>query len=440
MRWRNLLTLGLVCGAFATVYANSPPVVSNVNASQRTDCSKKVDVYYNFSDADGDKCIVSVKVSDDGGATWDVNAVTFTGDIGGGITLGTSKHIIWDSIKDLPDANGTNYKVRVFADDGQVDDIPPEIGDVNIIDEYMGEVVPDQNGVYTVYGTVTIKAEVTDEQTCLSGVDKVVFYVEDANGITRYLNGTTDIPTQDDHNEPIGGTYTINWNTDIFSPGKYTLHIVAYDQAGNVKNISMKVWKRSISSLSPSVRWVDDLNYPISGGEGAMKRYGEYLCDEDADPLCYEPISMGNAFEYAKGEWNGASWEHVANLTPRVWAPGFYSSWGFYIYYVYVLRSCPYSNSTGYNPEQYSAQCWFQIQKPPGTPSLFRAYGSGYAENLWYKYPEDPVVGTDWTGTQWVPFVNEPPAWTQDWTDWKHGGMSGWQVVSSSLKIILFPK
>jgi hypothetical protein len=53
----------------AFALANSAPVVGNVTVSQRTDGSKKVDIRYNLSDADGDKCTISVQVSSDGGST-----------------------------------------------------------------------------------------------------------------------------------------------------------------------------------------------------------------------------------------------------------------------------------------------------------------------------------------------------------------------------------
>ena len=79
------------------VFANSAPVVSNVTVSQRTDGSKLVDIRYNLYDADNDKCTISVKVSSDGGSTWTVPAVSFTGAIGSNITPGTGKLIIWDS-------------------------------------------------------------------------------------------------------------------------------------------------------------------------------------------------------------------------------------------------------------------------------------------------------------------------------------------------------
>jgi len=99
--------------------ANSAPVVSNVTVSQRTDGSKKVDIRYNLYDADGDKCTISVQVSSDGGSTWIVPAVSFTGDIGANISPGTGKLIIWDCGADLPGVFGSNYRIKIIADDGQ---------------------------------------------------------------------------------------------------------------------------------------------------------------------------------------------------------------------------------------------------------------------------------------------------------------------------------
>jgi hypothetical protein len=91
-----LLVFLILVGA-GPVWANNPPVVSNVIANQRPDASKLVDIYYNLADADGDACTVWVRVSEDGGTTFAVPALTFTGAVGPGITPGSGKHIIWDA-------------------------------------------------------------------------------------------------------------------------------------------------------------------------------------------------------------------------------------------------------------------------------------------------------------------------------------------------------
>jgi formylglycine-generating enzyme required for sulfatase activity len=102
----------------AVVCGNSPPIVSNVTATQRADDSKLVDIYYNLSDADGDNCTIWVVISDNGGSTWTVPAMSFTGAVGANIAPGAGKHVIWDAAKDVPGKVST-LKARVYADDGK---------------------------------------------------------------------------------------------------------------------------------------------------------------------------------------------------------------------------------------------------------------------------------------------------------------------------------
>jgi hypothetical protein len=97
---------------------NSSPQVTNVTASQRQDGSKLVDIYYTLSDADGDSSTVWATVSDDGGVTYKFPAWSFTGHTGPNIAPGGSRHIIWDAGADMAGAFGSNFKVRVLADDG----------------------------------------------------------------------------------------------------------------------------------------------------------------------------------------------------------------------------------------------------------------------------------------------------------------------------------
>ncbi len=111
--WIRLLLFSLMADI---IWANSAPQVSNVRVSPRADNSRLVDIYYDLADADGDACTVWMAVSDDNGTTWDVPAEHFTG-VGPNITPGTNKHIIWDAGADMPGKQG-NFKVRVFADDG----------------------------------------------------------------------------------------------------------------------------------------------------------------------------------------------------------------------------------------------------------------------------------------------------------------------------------
>ena len=114
------ITIGLALTAYTAYGAN--PQVTNVQASQRTDGSMLVDISYDVSDEDGDSVTISVNVSDDDGFTYTVNATSLTGDLGSEITSGTGKSIVWDAGTDVPGVSGTEYRVKVIADDGKGDE------------------------------------------------------------------------------------------------------------------------------------------------------------------------------------------------------------------------------------------------------------------------------------------------------------------------------
>jgi len=97
--------------------AGSPPVITNVLASQRTDGSLIVDINYDLADADGNTSTVEVEASDDAGMTWDVPVTAVSGDVGMSITPGLSKTIIWNTGFDIPGVFGDQYRVRICADD-----------------------------------------------------------------------------------------------------------------------------------------------------------------------------------------------------------------------------------------------------------------------------------------------------------------------------------
>ncbi len=106
---------------------NNEPVIDTVFVQQR-EGTFLVDIYYNVTDRDGDTLIVYVQVSNDSGKTFNVPAMTFTGDYGSNITSGTDKHIIWNAGEDYPEQYGENFRVRLTASDlqlGQAVLIPP---------------------------------------------------------------------------------------------------------------------------------------------------------------------------------------------------------------------------------------------------------------------------------------------------------------------------
>jgi len=148
------------------VWGNSAPVVSNVSANQRGDDSKLVDIRYDLADADGDSCTVWVVASNDGGATWRVPILTVWGNIGPGITPGLNKHIVWDAGQDMAGVVG-DFKVRVYADDGQSADglilIP---GGEYLMGDPFGDGDSDEQPVHPVFIDTFMMSrhEVTNQQ------------------------------------------------------------------------------------------------------------------------------------------------------------------------------------------------------------------------------------------------------------------------------------
>ncbi len=112
---RSLIVAAGWGGAVASVHAD--PVVSNLTASQRAG-TKLVDITYDL-DAPGFGSVpVTLEASSDGGTTWTVPVTSATGAVGGSVTPGTGKAIVWNSGVDWPLSYSTQMRFRVVADDG----------------------------------------------------------------------------------------------------------------------------------------------------------------------------------------------------------------------------------------------------------------------------------------------------------------------------------
>lgn len=103
------------CLSLKAPLANGPQF-SNITVLQREDETKKVDIYYSVSH--DQPLTISLQVSKDNGATWDVPCTVLSGDIGSNISPGLGKHIIWNVLLDQPDINYSNYVFRLVATDG----------------------------------------------------------------------------------------------------------------------------------------------------------------------------------------------------------------------------------------------------------------------------------------------------------------------------------
>lgn len=110
--------LSILLLLFATVAAaqNTPPDVTHMWAQQRSN-TKLVDVSYSVVDPDNNALSVSLVLLNSSGAVVR-QCTSVTGDVGVGVTSGTNRHITWDAGADFQNEYGSDYRLRVVADDG----------------------------------------------------------------------------------------------------------------------------------------------------------------------------------------------------------------------------------------------------------------------------------------------------------------------------------
>jgi formylglycine-generating enzyme len=102
-----LLCLFLCCG----FSASGAPSVTNVSFTQQPG-TRLVSVSYDLA---GGTSSVSLLVSNDNGATYNVPVKSVTGAVGNGVTSGTGKQIIWDIGADWAGQSSSQIKVQVRA-------------------------------------------------------------------------------------------------------------------------------------------------------------------------------------------------------------------------------------------------------------------------------------------------------------------------------------
>lgn len=305
--------------------AKGPPTVTNITARQQDDESKLVDIYYKLSDPDGDRCFVSVKVSNDGGSTWNVAASHFTGDIESGISPGSDKDIVWDCSVDLPNAYGTNYKIAVTATDGLGSNT--EHSNIFTIDNRKpGEIRVKQRakGIFLsgISFNNTFHAEVDDWQSGSPG--KVTFTLNGQSDTVPYVPTGAETSFFDMGNLPAAACAVTSY-----------LRITAKNNTGTLvaeATVPLQCIQRPwfipsgvyVKSLSP-LQWDQDIIY------GASQTFHNFnaITSEGANILfsSYGGQFSGGAFDI---EFNGAKGEYAIKIMGDVSTepkPGWDSLW-----------------------------------------------------------------------------------------------------------------
>ncbi len=128
------------------------PIVTNVTAAQQSS-TKLVSIGYDVFDAEGDTQSVSVAISTNSGASFDLTAANFSGDVGLGIATGENKQIVWDAGADWNWNYSSNLRFKVTANDSVV---PPDMvlipaGSFQMGDTFGGEGNSDELPLHDVY-------------------------------------------------------------------------------------------------------------------------------------------------------------------------------------------------------------------------------------------------------------------------------------------------
>ena len=112
--FRTLRVSAIFLAMTSSLWA-ADPVVSNISAVQRAG-TKLVDITYDVT-ADTPTVLVGLEISNDGGATFTVPAVTTSGALGAGIATGTGKVITWNAGVDWNGRPSSQLRFKVVADD-----------------------------------------------------------------------------------------------------------------------------------------------------------------------------------------------------------------------------------------------------------------------------------------------------------------------------------
>ena len=124
MKWINRYSIyfslaGSLCGVCVPVSVLAQ-TVTNVVAQQQQ-WSNQVSILYDLSDTEGMLDDVTMRVSNNGGRTYDIvpGPEALSGDVGRALRPQAGKKIIWDVSKDFQGLSGTQFRVKLTVNRNQ---------------------------------------------------------------------------------------------------------------------------------------------------------------------------------------------------------------------------------------------------------------------------------------------------------------------------------
>lgn len=148
---RRVMAIAMTAAVASTGFGET---VTNVRGSQREN-SNLVDIYYDLEASEGGSYKVEVQIE---GRTNEVNAVTFTGDVGDGIAPGKNRHILWDAGADWPGKKGDVNAIVTATKEpekGKHGKVQLWAGGPYWADRNVGASSPEDSGLYFWWGDTT---------------------------------------------------------------------------------------------------------------------------------------------------------------------------------------------------------------------------------------------------------------------------------------------
>jgi len=273
----------------APLAENTPPVVSNVVASQGLGTGT-VDISYDVTDADQATATISFEYWD--GSTWQ-DCITTTGD--GSVSIGAGKEGTWDAKTDFDGQYLADCKIKVIANDGQASN---NIGEAESTTVFALD-TRDPTG----YGCSTPANDATDVSvnptlTALAASDDSppisywFILAEDA----VFTQGIQESGWQQDDNTWLPPT-ALNYEDD------YWWKVKARDAYGNEGDYSA-AFKFTTSPAGPGIAWIfPSTSEVFLGPTPANSR--PYLDAAVSLPTGTEPAQLSGVYwlDEATGEW-----------------------------------------------------------------------------------------------------------------------------------------
>jgi hypothetical protein len=92
------------------------PVITNLSAYQAPN-SNLITFGYDLSDSGGSNNTITLEISNDGGTTYNIATTTLTGDIGSGVTSGSSRSVTWNAGTDFLNQESNTMKIKIRGTD-----------------------------------------------------------------------------------------------------------------------------------------------------------------------------------------------------------------------------------------------------------------------------------------------------------------------------------